>query len=132
MPYAMRKVRNQDGYTVFNRDTKRVYAKFTSRENALAQIALLRSRTPEENAGLEMEGVGMARAPPAGARTRKEPPQYAMRKVRGQDCYKVYSRRTQRVFAKCTTKEKAERQLKLLMAIRYSPTFERLQPLAPP
>lgn len=36
---------------------------------------------------------------------------YKVRKVRNQDCYKTYNTETKRVFAKCTTKEKALRQL---------------------
>ena len=122
MPYAMRKVRNQDAYTVFNKITRRVYARAASRGAALAQIALLRERAPDEP-----DAEPDAEPEPRGARTRKEVSDYAMRKVRGQDCYKVYSRRTQRVFAKCTTQEKAARQLKLLRANRYGPTFERLE-----
>ena len=116
----MRKVRNQDAYTVFNKITRRVYAKAASREAALAQIALLRERAPDEPDDSPIESANSAKR----GRTRKEISDYAMRKVRGQDCYKVYSRRTKRVFAKCTTQEKAARQLKLLRAIRYSPTFE--------
>jgi hypothetical protein len=36
---------------------------------------------------------------------------YKIRKVRGKDCYKTYNTVTKRVFAICTTKEKAIRQL---------------------
>jgi hypothetical protein len=37
-----------------------------------------------------------------------------MRKVYKQDCYKVYNTATKRVFAKCTTKDKAMRQLAII------------------
>ena len=45
---------------------------------------------------------------------------YKMRKVRGKDCYKVYNTVTKRVFAKCTTKEKATRQLAILREKVYN------------
>ena len=48
---------------------------------------------------------------------------YALRKVRGKDCYKVYNRKTKRVFAKCSTKLNATKQLRLLRAIHYNPKF---------
>lgn len=45
---------------------------------------------------------------------------YYMRKVKGKDCYSVRNRKTRRVFSKCTSKEKAERQLKILRAKLYN------------
>ena len=42
MPYKTRKVRNQDCYRVYNSDTKKTFAKCATRENALAQMNLLR------------------------------------------------------------------------------------------
>jgi len=42
MPYKTRKVRNQDCYRVYNSDTKKTFAKCTTKENALAQMRLLR------------------------------------------------------------------------------------------
>lgn len=48
---------------------------------------------------------------------------YTIRKVPKKDCYKVMNRKTKRVFAKCTTKEKAKKQLRLLNAIEYNKNF---------
>lgn len=48
---------------------------------------------------------------------------YTIRKVTKKDCYKVMNRKTKRVFAKCTTKEKAKKQLRLLNAIEYNKNF---------
>ena len=48
---------------------------------------------------------------------------YTMRKVKKQDCYKVVNKKTKRVFAKCTTKKNAIKQLKLLRAIQYNKDF---------
>ena len=42
MPYKTRKVRNKDCYRVYNSDTKKTFAKCTTKENALAQMRLLR------------------------------------------------------------------------------------------
>jgi UDP:flavonoid glycosyltransferase YjiC (YdhE family) len=110
MSFSMRKLRGRDLYKVFNRTSRAVHADALPRRDAETQLARL-------NAG----DATLAAPSPASALA-----QYAMRKVRGQDCYKVYSRRTKHVFAKCTTKEKAARQLKLLMAIRYNANFERI------
>ena len=55
-----------------------------------------------------------------------------MRKVRGSPCYTVKKKKEgkrgtqgKRVFSKCTTKEKAKRQLQLLRAIIYNPNFRK-------
>lgn len=42
MPYKTRKVRNQPCYRVYNTDTKKTFAKCATKENALAQLKLLR------------------------------------------------------------------------------------------
>ena len=42
MPYKTRKVRNKDCYRVYNPVTKKTFAKCATRENALAQLRLLR------------------------------------------------------------------------------------------
>ena len=42
MPYATRKVRNQPCYRVYNTDTKKTFATCATKENALAQMKLLR------------------------------------------------------------------------------------------
>ena len=48
---------------------------------------------------------------------------YATRKVRNKSCYRVYNRKTKRVFSKCTTKRRANKQMRLLRAIEYNPKF---------
>ena len=48
---------------------------------------------------------------------------YATRKVRDKPCYRVSNRRTKRVFAKCTTKTRANKQMRLLRALQYNPKF---------
>lgn len=48
---------------------------------------------------------------------------YRIRKVPNKPCYKVYNRRTKKVFAKCATKENAEKQLRLLRAIEFNKSF---------
>jgi hypothetical protein len=103
--YTARKVRNREIYQVFDSAGHPV-SEHATRNAARAHIAELSASEPPK---------------------REPPPQYAMRKVRGKDCYKVYSKRTQRIFAKCTTKEKAERQLKLLRALVYNDKFERVK-----
>ena len=42
---------------------------------------------------------------------------YTMRKVNKKRCYRVSNRLTKRVFAKCTTKSKAKKQLRLLRSL---------------
>ena len=49
---------------------------------------------------------------------------YVLRKVRGKNCYSVRNKRTKRAFSKCTTKEKAKKQLRLLRAIIYNKSFK--------
>ena len=48
---------------------------------------------------------------------------YTMRRVRKKGCYRVMNKKTRRVFARCTTKKNAERQLRLLRAIQYNKDF---------
>jgi hypothetical protein len=48
---------------------------------------------------------------------------YAVRKVRNKDCFRVYNKVSKRVFAKCTTMEQAQKQLRLLRAIQNNPKF---------
>lgn len=48
---------------------------------------------------------------------------YSVRKVRNQPCYRVSNKRTKKIFAKCTTKRKAKKQLNLLRAIENNPKF---------
>lgn len=49
---------------------------------------------------------------------------YDTRKVPNRRCFKVYNRKTKRVFAKCTSKSKARRQINLLRAIENNRTFK--------
>tara|TARA_Y100001970_G_C13948070_1_gene706757 strand:+ start:366 stop:536 length:171 start_codon:yes stop_codon:yes gene_type:complete len=44
---------------------------------------------------------------------------YKIRKKRNQNCFTVYNAKTKRVYAKCTTRKKAEKQIRLLRAIKY-------------
>lgn len=48
---------------------------------------------------------------------------YAIRKVPRKKCYTVYNKETKRVFARCTTKENATKQSRLLRAIMFNPGF---------
>ena len=48
---------------------------------------------------------------------------YKSRKVRGKNCYRVFNMKTRKVFSKCTNKEKAKRQLRLLRALQYNKSF---------
>ena len=54
---------------------------------------------------------------------------FMMRKVRGSNCYTVKKKKKgtqgKRVFSKCTTKEKAKKQLQLLRALIYNPNFQK-------
>ena len=49
---------------------------------------------------------------------------YTVRKVRNQSCYKVYNKNTKKVHSKCTSKEKALKQIRLLNAIKYNKKFK--------
>ena len=53
---------------------------------------------------------------------------YATRKVNHKDCYKVYNKKSKKVFAKCTTKENANKQLRLLRALQYNKKFVYRRP----
>ena len=48
---------------------------------------------------------------------------YKTRKVRGKNCYRVYNRKSKRVFAKCTSKENAIKQMRLLRAVENNKSF---------
>lgn len=48
---------------------------------------------------------------------------YTIRKVRGKMCYRLINKKTRKVFAKCTSKEKAKKQLTLLNAINNNKNF---------
>ncbi len=48
---------------------------------------------------------------------------YKSRKVPRRKCYRVYNQKTKKTFAKCTSKIKAKKQLRLLRAIQYNEKF---------
>lgn len=48
---------------------------------------------------------------------------YYSRKVRGKNCYKVSNKHTKKVFAKCTSKINAVKQMRLLRALQYNKQF---------
>ena len=48
---------------------------------------------------------------------------YTSRKVPKKNCYRVTNRKTKRVFAKCSTRDNAKKQLRLLRAIEYNKNF---------
>ena len=52
---------------------------------------------------------------------------YTIRKVRNKNCFEVKNKITGRVYAKCTTKDKANKQLRLLNAVEHGwrPTGKR-------
>jgi hypothetical protein len=51
---------------------------------------------------------------------------YTLRKVRNKPCYSITNPKTKRVFAKCSTKRNAIKQLRLLRAIQYNKDFTPL------
>lgn len=48
---------------------------------------------------------------------------YAIRKVPRKSCFRVTNRKTKRVFARCTTKTRAQKQVRLLRAIENNRNF---------
>ena len=50
---------------------------------------------------------------------------YTIRKVRNKNCYSVRTTKSKRIMAKCTTKEKARKQVRLLRAIEVNKEFAR-------
>ena len=49
MPYTYRKVRGKSCYRVYNKKTKKTFAKCATKENALKQIRLLRAVENNKN-----------------------------------------------------------------------------------
>ena len=49
---------------------------------------------------------------------------YSIRKVNKKNCFKVYNKKTKKVHAKCTSREKALKQIRLLNAIKYNKKFK--------
>ena len=50
---------------------------------------------------------------------------YTIRKVRNKNCYSVKTTKSKRVLAKCTTKDKAKKQIRLLRAMEVNKDFAR-------
>jgi hypothetical protein len=48
---------------------------------------------------------------------------YSIRKVTHKPCYKLYNRKSKKVFSKCTTKKNALSQMRLLKAIQFNKDF---------
>jgi hypothetical protein len=48
---------------------------------------------------------------------------YQLRKVKNKSCYRVYNKKTKKVFAKCSSKKNATKQLRLLRALLYNKKF---------
>ena len=49
---------------------------------------------------------------------------YTIRRVpKSKKCYQVLNTKTRRVFSRCSTKENAKKQLRLLRAIQYNKNF---------
>jgi hypothetical protein len=48
---------------------------------------------------------------------------YKSRKVRGKPCYRVTNKENKKVFAKCTSKENAAKQMRLLHALQFNKKF---------
>lgn len=48
---------------------------------------------------------------------------YATRKMPNKDCYKVYNRKSKKVFSKCSSKKNATKQLRLLRALQFNKNF---------
>jgi len=48
---------------------------------------------------------------------------YTVRKMPKRNCYKVFNKNTKKVFAKCTSRVKSQKQLRLLRGIKYNQKF---------
>jgi hypothetical protein len=48
---------------------------------------------------------------------------YKIRKLRNKNLYKVYNVSTGKIFSKSTSLERAQKQLRLLLALEYNPNF---------
>jgi hypothetical protein len=126
MPYVIRKVRNQDCFSVKNAETGRIHAKCTTRPKAEAQVRLLSKidsngkqtsskRTSPKRTSTKRTSPKRTSSKRKSA-SKKSP--YVIRKVRNQDCFSVKNAETGRIHAKCTTKPKAEAQVRLLSKIK--------------
>ena len=50
---------------------------------------------------------------------------YSYLKVRNKNCFKVFNKKTKKVYSKCTTRDKAKRQIRLLKAIENNSDFAK-------
>ena len=48
---------------------------------------------------------------------------YAIRKMPRRSCYRLYNTKNKRIFSKCTTRKRANSQLRLLNALKYNKKF---------
>jgi hypothetical protein len=48
---------------------------------------------------------------------------YSIRKVHKKPCYRVYNKKSKKVFAKCSTRENAQKQVRLLRALEFNKNF---------
>jgi hypothetical protein len=48
---------------------------------------------------------------------------YKMRKTNKKNCYRVYNAKTKKTFSKCSTRENAIKQLRLLRALQFNKNF---------
>ena len=48
---------------------------------------------------------------------------YAIHKIRNKSCFKVINTKTKRIFSRCTSKKRAQKQKRLLNAIHYNRNF---------
>lgn len=48
---------------------------------------------------------------------------YSIRKVPKKPCYRVYNKKSKKVFAKCATRKNAEKQMRLLRALENNKNF---------
>lgn len=49
---------------------------------------------------------------------------YFSRKVRGKNCYRVSNKKKKHIFSKCTSKNNATKQLRLLRALQFNKKFK--------
>uniref|UniRef100_A0A6C0HU06 Uncharacterized protein n=1 Tax=viral metagenome TaxID=1070528 RepID=A0A6C0HU06_9ZZZZ len=53
---------------------------------------------------------------------------YTIRKMPKRSCFRLYNTKTRRIFSKCTTKKRAQSQLRLLQALKYNKNFVPRKP----
>ena len=70
MPYSLRKVTRRNCYRITNKKTKKIFARCTSKKNALAQLRLLRAMEYNKNFVFQEDKRRVAKKPPR--RTQKK------------------------------------------------------------